>query len=162
MKAIMRSISYVATLCLFLYSASASLIPKKQGIQTLVLLDDWATLQTHSILFDTLKKDGHNLVFENAYPGPQIKYYDEFFYDNIILMAPGVKGKELQSLNDLELRTPVDPKDLIAFLEANHNLMVFADAESKKPIRQLANEFGVEFEGAVRGIIRGIINYIGL
>lgn len=94
MKAIMRSISYVATLCLFLYSASASLIPKKQGIQTLVLLDDWATLQTHSILFDTLKKDGHNLVFENAYPGPQIKYYDEFFYDNIILMAPGVKGKE--------------------------------------------------------------------
>jgi hypothetical protein len=44
MKAIMRSISYAATLCLFLYSASASLIPKKQGIQTLVLLDDWATL----------------------------------------------------------------------------------------------------------------------
>jgi hypothetical protein len=89
-------------------------------------------------LFDTLKKDGHNLVFENAYPGPQIKYYDEFFYDNIIMMAPGVK----------ELRTPIDPKDLITFLEANHNLMVFADAESKRPIRQLANEFGVEFEGA--------------
>ena len=40
--------------------------------------------------------------------------------------------------------------------------MVFADAESKKPIRQLANEFGVEFEGAVRDITCGIINYIGL
>ena len=38
---------------------------------------------------------------------------------------------------------------MITFLEANRNLMVFADAESKRPIRQLANEFGVEFEGAV-------------
>ncbi len=103
MKAIMRSISYVATLCLFLYSASASLIPKKQGIQTLVLLDDWATLQTHSILFEALKKDGHNLVFENANPGPQIKYYDEFYYDNIILMAPGVKGKDETRLNKFRI-----------------------------------------------------------
>jgi hypothetical protein len=47
------------------------------------------------------------------------------------------------------LRTPIDPKDLITFLEANHNLMIFADAEAKRPVRQLANEFGVEFEGAV-------------
>ena len=49
----------------------------------------------------------------------------------------------------LDLRTPIDPKDLITFLEANHNLMIFADAEAKRPVRQLANEFGVEFEGAV-------------
>ena len=62
----------------------------------------------------------------------------------------------------IELRTPIDPKDLITFLEANHNLMVFADAESKRPIRQLANEFGVEFEGAVSDIICGIINCLGL
>ena len=95
----MRSISQIATLCLFLYGATASLIPKKQGIQTLVLLDDWATLQTHSIFFETLKKDGHNLVFENANPAPQIKYFDEFFYDNIILMAPGVKGKVMTRSN---------------------------------------------------------------
>jgi len=53
---------------------------------------------------------------------------------------------------NIELKSPVDPKDLITFLEANHNLMVFADAESKRPIRQLANEFGVEFEAAVSEI----------
>jgi hypothetical protein len=62
---------------------------------------------------------------------------------------------------NIELRSPVDPKDLISFLEANHNLMVFADAESKRPIRQLANEFGVEFEAAVSEIRCGIMN-VGL
>lgn len=62
------------------------------------------------------------------------------------------------ALINLELRTPIDPKDLITFLEANHNLMIFADAESKRPIRQLANEFGVEFEGAVSFIKGGIQN----
>lgn len=62
---------------------------------------------------------------------------------------------------NLELRTPIDPKDLITFLEANHNLMIFADAESKRPVRQLANEFGVEFEGAV-SVIKGGIKNLGL
>jgi hypothetical protein len=74
-------------------AAFGSLIPKKQGIQTLVLLDDWATLDTHSIFFETLRRDGHNLVFEGANPPPQIKYFDDYFYDNIILMAPSAKGK---------------------------------------------------------------------
>jgi hypothetical protein len=65
------------------------------------------------------------------------------------------------ALINLELRTPIDPKDLITFLEANHNLMIFADAESKRPIRQLANEFGVEFEGAV-SLIKGGIQNLGI
>ena len=47
-------------------------------------------------------------------------------------------------------------KELIEYLEANHNLMVFADSEAKKPVRLLVNEFGVEFESAVSGI-RGIL-----
>ena len=90
MKAILRISS--AILLLFLGSSLGNLIPKKQGIQTLVLLDDWATLDTHSIFFDSLKRDGHNLVFEGATPPPQIKYFDDYFYDNIILMAPSAKG----------------------------------------------------------------------
>jgi Oligosaccharyltransferase 48 kDa subunit beta len=94
-SSVMRSISYFATLFLFLYSSSttkASLIPKKEGIQTLVLVDDWATLESHSIFFDSLRKDGHKLIFESVSPAPQIKYYDDFFYDNIIMMAPASKG----------------------------------------------------------------------
>lgn len=51
------------------------------------------------------------------------------------------------------MRSPITNKDLIEYLEANHNLMIFADAEAKKPVRMLVNEFGIEFESAVSGII---------
>jgi hypothetical protein len=54
------------------------------------------------------------------------------------------------------MRSPINNKDLIEYLEANHNLMIFADAEAKKPVRVLVNEFGIEFENAVSGI-RGIL-----
>lgn len=52
-------------------------------------------------------------------------------------------------------------RELIEYLEANHNLMIFADAEAKKPVRLLVNEFGVEFESAVSGI-RGILKSLGV
>lgn len=64
-----------------------------------MLLDDWATIDTHSVFFDSLKRDGHHLQFETANPPPAIKYFDEFFYDNIILMAPALKGMLLSQLN---------------------------------------------------------------
>ncbi len=86
---------YSATLLaafLLLGQSFAGLIPQKEGIQTLVLLDDWATVETHSAFFESLRKDGHSLLFENANPPPPIKYFDSFFYDNIILMAPSTKG----------------------------------------------------------------------
>jgi hypothetical protein len=53
------------------------------------------------------------------------------------------------------------PRELIEYLEANHNMMIFADAEAKKPVRLLVNEFGVDFEGPVSGIIE-ILFSIGL
>jgi hypothetical protein len=56
-------------------------------------------------------------------------------------------------LINLELKNPIDSKDLITFLEANHNLMIFADAEAKRPVRQLVNEFGIEFEAPVSDLI---------
>ena len=80
-------------LLLALTQVSAGILPTKQGIRTLVLLDSWATIETHSIFFDTLRRDGgHTLQFEMASAGPQIKYYQEYFFDNIILMAPSVRG----------------------------------------------------------------------
>jgi len=51
-------------------------------------------------------------------------------------MAPSAK----------DLRTPISSKELIEFLAANHNLMIYADADAKKAVRSLANEFGVDFE----------------
>ena len=37
---------------------------------------------------------GHELEFVMADQGPQtVKHYDQYYYDNIILMAPSIKGK---------------------------------------------------------------------
>lgn len=95
MKATLR-ISSAALLAaaLLLAPTWAALTQKKEGIQTLVLVDDWATIETHSVFFDSLRKDGHSLQFETANPPPPIKYYESYFYDNIILMAPSAKGKQ--------------------------------------------------------------------
>ena len=49
----------------------------------------------------------------------------------------------------IDLKSPINSKDLIQFVDANHNLMIFADAESRKSMRSLANEFGVDFENVV-------------
>lgn len=46
-------------------------------------------------------------------------------------------------------------KDLVEFLQANHNIMIFGDNDSKKPIRTLVNEFGVEFENVVSSFLGG-------
>ena len=97
-KSIVKLISSAALLAVSLLLGThtqvrAALQPQKDGIQTLVLLDDWATVETHSIFFEILRKDGHSLAFESANPPPAIKYFDSFYYDNIILMAPAVKGK---------------------------------------------------------------------
>lgn len=37
-------------------------------------------------------------------------------------------------------------KDLLEFVDFHHNLMIFASGESRKTVRELANEFGVDFE----------------
>ena len=51
-------------------------------------------------------------------------------------MAPTVRsfGKEVKI------------KDLIEFVDGHHNLMVFASSTSRKVVRDIANEFGVDYE----------------
>ncbi len=49
----------------------------------------------------------------------------------------------------LDLKSPLTSKDLIQFLETDHNLLIFGDTDVKKPIRSLAYEFGMEFENVV-------------
>lgn len=131
-----------------------------------MLLDNWATIETHSIFFETLKQNGHSIMFEMVSPAPQIKYYEEFYFDNIILMAPSVRGKVSLSLTItiIDLKSPISNKDLIEFLEANHNMMIFLDTDSRKSLKMLANEFGVDFENVVSYIIilkmnTRVINY---
>lgn len=115
---------------------------KSQNI-TLVLVDTWATLETHSIFFEHIRAMGggnHTLEFKLISGSPNepvgIQQFNKYFYDNIILMAPTVKSFG----QDLKI------KHLLEFVDFHHNLMVFLDSNSRKVQRSLANEFGVDFE----------------
>ena len=117
--------------------AFSSVMPYKDNKKTLVLLDSWATIETHSIFFDILKRSGHTLTFEMATNNPpEIKYYEEYFFNNMIIMAPSIK----------ELKNPLGHKEIIDFVQAGHNLMVFGDRDTRKALKNLANEFGIDYE----------------
>jgi hypothetical protein len=62
--------------------------------QTLVVLDSWATVETHSVMFKYLEKQGHQLTFKMADASFELKEHQEWSYSNIILMASSVKGKQ--------------------------------------------------------------------
>jgi len=80
--------------------ASGGLISEEHVTKTLVVLDNWATIETHSMFFNHIKdKLGHHIEYAMASTGPHIvKHYDEYYFDNIIFMAPSSKGKLLMTL----------------------------------------------------------------
>jgi len=76
------------------------------------------------------------LITGNAGELVKIEKFNKYFYDNIILMAPTVKDFGM----DLKI------KDILQFVDFHHNLMVFMNSESRQISRDLANEFGVNFD----------------
>lgn len=51
-------------------------------------------------------------------------------------MAPTVKSYG----SDLKV------KDLLEYVDFHHNIMLFANSDSRKVVRDLANEFGADFD----------------
>ena len=102
MKSLKRDFAcFIAAISLsfFATQSSGKLISDATQTKTLVLLDNWATKETHSIFFNHLANTiGHELEFVMAKDGPHsVKHYDQYYYDNILLMAPSIKGKSTQS-----------------------------------------------------------------
>jgi hypothetical protein len=63
--------------------ASGKLISDEVATKTLVLLDSWATIETHSLFFNHLKASrdeghlDHDVEFAMASEAPVIKYHDK-------------------------------------------------------------------------------------
>ena len=88
-------------------SSQAGLISEEVITKTLVVVDNWATLETHSVFFSHIRDVlGHKIEYAMAQTGPHIvKHYDEYYFDNIIFMSPSTKGKCFDfSFNDLKRR----------------------------------------------------------
>ena len=123
-------------------SAGTFVQPKSQN-KTLVIVDTWATLETHSIFFDHIQKMGagnhtleYKLISGMSTDKVNFEQFNKYFYDNIILMAPTVQS----IASDLVI------KDILKFVDFHHNFMMFASSESRGIQRRIANEFGMDFE----------------
>ena len=65
-----------------------------------------------------------------------IERFEKYLYDNIILMAPSVRSF------GAHLKVP----DLLEFVDTGHNVMLFASSDSRRVVRDMANEFGLDYE----------------
>jgi thioesterase domain-containing protein len=89
-----------STISLLSAAAAAGLIQTDTQTQTLVVLDSWATIETHSHMFRYLEENlGHNLAYQMADSKLKLKEFDNWNYDNIIMMAPSIKGTIILSCN---------------------------------------------------------------
>ena len=137
-----QKILTIASVFLVSQCAAGTFVQEKSQNKTLVLVDTWATLETHSIFFDHIQQMGggnHTLEFKlisGASETVNIQKFNKYFYDNIILMAPTAKsfGQDLSV------------KDILEFVDFHHNIMVFLNNQSRKISRELANAFGIDFE----------------
>ena len=155
---------------------NAGLISDERATKTLVLVDDWATIETHSAFFDHIKMNlGHEIEYAISTEGPagKVKHHDAYYFDNIIMMAPSTKGKSQHSTYDINQHNPslenaiadgLSVDDFVEFLsdEADHNLLLFANNESRRHTRKLANSLGVDLEPYVSIIVFSCFNIFSL
>ena len=130
-------------LFLYLFSFSFSqLLDSKEQTQkkTLVLLDDWHTIDTHSLFFEQIKSMGYLLEFKMIDDSDiKLTYFGEYLYTNIIYMASSF-NEDLSKKNDIQIQT------LLKYLDDGHDMLLFANKEVGSFLRKLANEFGVDFD----------------
>jgi len=115
--------------------------------KSLVLLDDWHYLETHSLFWEQLRSLNMELEFKVIDdPSIQLTYYGEYIYQSIIFFAPTFSD-DLSKKNDLKLN------NILKFIDSGHDIMIFANSEVGGYIRKLANEFGVDFDDYVLFIL---------
>ena len=132
-------------LLLFLYlfsSSSTQLLDSKEQSQkkTLVLLDDWHTIDTHSLFFEQIKNMGYLLEFKMIDDSDiKLTYFGEYLYTNIIYMASSF-NEDISKKNDIQIQT------LLKYLDDGHDMLLFANKDVGNFLRKLSNEFGVDFD----------------
>ena len=83
---------YKLTLTLALICCSISAITCVENPRALVLLDNLAIKESHSIFFKTLTDLGFSLTYKTADdPSIVLKKYGAFLFDHLILFSPSVE-----------------------------------------------------------------------
>lgn len=111
--------------------------------KSLVLVDDWHYLESHSMFWEQLRSINIDLDFRMIHDeNIQLTNYGEYIYQSIIFFAPSLSD-DIAKKNDLKLA------NIVKFIDSGHDIMIFANTEVGNYIRKLANEFGVDFDDYV-------------
>ena len=107
------------------------------GGPTLVLLDNLAIKETHSIFFKILQDSGYTLTFKLADDANlQLSKYGEYLYHHLIIFAPSVE--EFGGILSVEAITD--------FIDGGGNVLVAGSSQSGDALHELASECGFEID----------------
>ncbi|KAK2586779.1 hypothetical protein KPH14_011806 [Odynerus spinipes] len=120
---------YLCFLCIFAFTNA--------GGPTLVLLDNLAIKETHSIFFRTLQDGGYSLTFKLADDASlQLSKYGEYLYEHLIIFAPSIE----------EFGGALSVEAITDFIDGGGNVLVAGSSQSGDALRELASECGFEID----------------
>ena len=109
-----------------------------QSKKTLVLLDDWHNVETNSLFWKQITDMGFEIDFKMASDKDiKLTNFGEYLYDNIIFFAPTYSDSKKNEINI---------QNLLKFIDDGHDLMIFGSSDASKFMRELVNEFGVDYD----------------
>ncbi|XP_070561467.1 dolichyl-diphosphooligosaccharide--protein glycosyltransferase 48 kDa subunit-like [Ptychodera flava] len=111
---------------------------------TLVLLDNMAMKETHSIFFKSLADRGYELTFKTADDSSlKLVSYGEFLYEHLVIFSPSV----------YEFGGNIDVAAITNFIDGGGNVLVAASSDIGEPLRDLGGECGIEFDEEKTAVI---------
>jgi len=110
-------------------------IESSKSSKVLVLMQDDAIATSHSMFFNGLKEKGYSLELTTvSNESAQLRVFDEWQYDNLVLFAPAA-----------EFPSGVSVQTILDFIDSGHNVIVAANSEIARDTLELASECNVEF-----------------
>lgn len=107
------------------------------GGETLVLLDNLALRETHSMFFKELQDRGFHLTYKTADdPGLTLMKYGEYLFQHLVIFSPSVE----------EFGGNLNVQAITDFIDAGGNVLVGTSSNVGDLIRELANECGFEID----------------
>lgn len=105
--------------------------------ETLVLLDNLAIRETHSMFFRSLQDRGFQLSFKLADDATLVlSKYGEYLYKNLIIFAPSIQ----------EFGGELNVQKITQFIDNGGNVLVTGSASTGDALRELASECGFEVD----------------
>ncbi|XP_040176023.1 dolichyl-diphosphooligosaccharide--protein glycosyltransferase 48 kDa subunit [Anopheles arabiensis] len=136
-------LGFTGILLLALLAHTPAAVVAEPG-ETLVLLDNLAIRETHSIFFKSLQERGYKLTFKLADDaGLVLSKYGEFLYQHLILFAPSVE----------EFGGSLSVEAITEFIDNGGNVLVAGSTASGDPLRELASECGFEVDEEKAAVI---------